>query len=659
MKYVLSAQFLFFIVCFSHAIAGQLDLRQLLPQTGQDIKKLISETKKLVSNGVEQIIGQRGPRTFDNTILPIDRISRHVIETGARLRCLVLVHPDAQIRRAARAGFAAIKPLLSGVIYTNRHLYRAVRSCVREDMSPERAYYYAELVKLFEQSGVHLPPKKQTSLRDISRRLTKRITMFEAAISRDVPTVPVAETELEGLDTDFVQALPRDTKKLCLLSIDKPTYQMVKKFCTVSATREKIWVAYHNRAYPANKRVLDRIVLLSDRLAQLLGFTSYTEYALATGIGQDSLEIFLGKLDIISREKYDHELSGLRKKTGYDGLIKPWDIGHLVKRADSLIGPRARIHEFFPAQQTIPKILSIFGQFLGLSFRPEPAQGLWHSDVEQLGVYDRGGLLRGHLLLDLYPRANKFSRSCKITLRFPMSDNPAGKPAVVAIIANFPHQLQLSDLRTFCHELGHAVQMFLELPAEMSPVVKTDFGETIARFFGEWMSESSILTSISGHYKTGKPIDAATIERLFRAERAWSGRSIQRKLGLSQLCLDCFGACRPTDLDQLVKDMYSTYRQGIGYDPRAHPLYSFGYLVKRKYGPAYGSYLQANVLACDLFAEIKRRGLTPKMGQLFVETVLSTSNTRDPKALIRDFLGREPNLEAFKERMGFYTDCAK
>ena len=60
----------------------------------------------------------------------------------------------------------------------------------------------------------------------------------------------------------------------------------------------------------------------------------------------------------------------------------------------------------------------------------------------------------------------------------------------------------------------------------------------------------------------------------------------------------------------------------------------------------------SQVFALDLFKEIKQHGLlNPTVGARYVEKVIGRGGSADPQELLRDFLGRDPNDEAFFESM--------
>ena len=72
------------------------------------------------------------------------------------------------------------------------------------------------------------------------------------------------------------------------------------------------------------------------------------------------------------------------------------------------------------------------------------------------------------------------------------------------------------------------------------------------------------------------------------------------------------------------------------------------------YGAKYYGYLWSRVFALDLFAKIKEHGLlNAEIGKQFADKVYGKGGSADPDELLKDFLGREPNQDAFFKDMGF------
>jgi thimet oligopeptidase len=78
---------------------------------------------------------------------------------------------------------------------------------------------------------------------------------------------------------------------------------------------------------------------------------------------------------------------------------------------------------------------------------------------------------------------------------------------------------------------------------------------------------------------------------------------------------------------------------------------SFGHL--KDYAAGYYSYMWARVYADDMYYQIKKAGLlNPEAGQKYLQEVLEKGATEDEALIVKNFLGREAQFDAFLRHNG-------
>ena len=82
-----------------------------------------------------------------------------------------------------------------------------------------------------------------------------------------------------------------------------------------------------------------------------------------------------------------------------------------------------------------------------------------------------------------------------------------------------------------------------------------------------------------------------------------------------------------------------------------HMQAAFGHLMG--YAAGYYSYLWALVYAQDMFSVFEKNGVMDvKTGLKYRDIILSNGGSRDELEMVREFLGREPNQDAFFRSIG-------
>ncbi|MFC1841664.1 M3 family metallopeptidase, partial [Candidatus Dependentiae bacterium] len=411
------------------------DIIKLFPNQAQEITHLVADALKEVQEKIDAIIAVKSEeRTFENTAKALDNVSALSNATilFSSLSALEMLSPQEDIRKAAHEGILEIQKFWVDTISNNVALYKALKEYAeniapKENLSEEQLYFIEETIKDYKRAGLDLPEEKQQEVKKLQKELGKLGLTFETNIAESNNKVAVSESQLEGLDKAFIDSLEKDSDGNYLLRVDYPTYFNIMDNCNVEETRKKLYLAFNNRAYPENVEILTSIIKKRDELAKLLGFASYAHLDLDDQMvhnpktAQDFLDSLYEKASRKEAKEFEQLTNDLPTSVTLteDKKIKAWDaryIKNLYKKKHFAIDEK-KIAEYFPTKETIDALLKIYEQFLQITFKISDMPNVWHQEVKLVEIYaKKDNELLGYLLLDLYPRDNKYGHACQMTI---------------------------------------------------------------------------------------------------------------------------------------------------------------------------------------------------------------------------------------------------
>lgn len=656
------------------------DVREVFPTSAHEIEAMAENYIKDAQRVIDAIIAiPNDKRTFSNTLKELDTLEAlsDLAIFGGIAEVIQYTHPDESMRNAAHDAMIKIQGFSVDAMANNVALYNAIKSYAEnqaktENLSAQERYYLEKTMEDFKRNGLDLPADKLDEVKKIKKELAALQLDFEANIAKDNSNIKVTRDELAGLSDEFINSLKKTEDGLFILGVDYPTFFNVMENCTVESTRKSLDHAFENRAYPVNHKILEQVIAKRNQMAQLLGYNSFADYDLGDQMVKtvDRAENFIfslmEKAQVKEKQEFEELLTDLPEGVTLtrDGKLKSWDAAYVknhFKKKHYNVDEQV-ISEYFPMEKTVKGLFDVYEKLLSLRLKEVPASGFWHEDVKLIEVYDANSNESfGYLLLDLYPRPNKFSHACHAgIIPSTYADNKI-VPGLSVVIANFPKStaqtpslLKRKDVSTFFHEFGHALHARLgrtHIAALSGTSVKRDFVELPSQMLEEWLNDKEILQKVSGHYKTGAPLSDDMIDKIIAVKNFGSGKFLQVQLFYSQLALDLFKEGSQKNIDQLFKDLYLQSNKSVAFDAENHMYASFGHLMG--YGAKYYGYMWSKVFALDLFDTIKKHGLlNPEIGQKYVHDVIGKGGSEDPNDLLKAFLGREPNQDAFLRDMG-------
>src|SRR5690606_7804300 len=534
--------------------------------------------------------------------------------------------------------------------------------------------------------GVSLPAEKKKQYMENAKRLSELQSRFSDNVldaTQSWSKLVTDEKEIDGLP-DVARAGAADKaseheKEGWLLTLDFPCYYAVMCHCTNVALREEMYRAHTTRASELgpdagkfdNSDIMNEILALRQKQAELLGFSSYADKSLATKMADNPQQVidFLMDLALRSKPQAQKELDELRAFAAENGVseLNPWDISFWSER---LREQRYDISEealrpWFPAEKVINGMFAIVEKLFAIRIRQRDGVAVWHADVRFYDVEDEHGEQIASFYLDMYARSGKrggaWMDDCLGRVRH--RDGSLQKP-VAYLTCNFappaggkPGLLTHDEVVTLFHEFGHGLHHMLTRQ-EVSGIsgingVAWDAVELPSQFMENWCWEQEGVALISGHYETGEPLPKDKLERLLAAKNFQSAMMMVRQIEFSIFDMRLHSQYTPEldigkVLDEVRRDV------AVIFPPDFNRFQnSFSHIFAGGYAAGYYSYKWAEVLSADAFSRFEEEGVfNPETGREFRDKILSQGGSREPMELFVDFRGREPSVEPLLRHSG-------
>ena len=538
----------------------------------------------------------------------------------------------------------------------------------------------------FRLSGVDLPEEKKAQYMANSKRLSELTSQFSdnaldatQAWSKHITD----ESELDGLpDSAKAGAADRakaDEKDGWLLTLDAPVFIAVMSHCKNAELRKEMYTAWTTKASDQgpqagqfdNAAIMDEILALRHKQAQLLGFANYAEESLATKMARDVNEVvqFLEDLARRAKPQAEQELAELKAFAAEQGAgdLSPWDIGFWSER---LREARYDISEeelrpWFPADTVINGMFSVVGKLFGIQFKQRTDVDTWHDDVRFYELVDDDGSVRAAFYLDMYARTGKrggaWMDDARIRRRQP--DGSLQTP-VAYLTCNFappaggkPGLLTHDEVVTLFHEFGHGLHHMLT-EQDVSGIsgingVAWDAVELPSQFLENWCWTEDGIALISGHYQTGEPLPKEKLEKMLAAKNFQGAMQMVRQIEFSLFDMRIHAEYQPgLNIYQVLNEVRE---QVAVIQPPAFNRFpnSFGHIFAGGYAAGYYSYKWAEVLSADAYSRFEEEGeFNEETGRAFRTEILAKGGSREPMELFKAFRGREPSVEPLLRHCG-------
>jgi len=636
--------------------------------TAEELKNWVSGRLAAHEAAIAGLLAVTGRRTPDNSLRLYDVAIEQLSLAGAQAGVLNSVAADKAVRDQAQDEAQRIAEA-GTTLSLNRDVYLALSAIDMEGASEPTKHYVERTLLSYRLAGVDKDDATRAHLHQLHEKATKLSLDFSRNIQEGAKTVVVhSADDLDGLPADYLARHTPNCDGHFVLSTDQPDMQPVMTFAKSDKLRERMFLAYNTRAYPENQQILLDLLATRQKIATLLGFSSWANLATADQMMGSAANVrsFIAKLEASSRtgaeREYGMVLSFAQKQQPDLKVMNAASRGYWYEqyRREAFAFDSQSVRPYFPYSQVEQGVLDTASKLFGVQFRKSTAPG-WDPDVSVFDVLDVDGETAvGRFYLDMHPREGKdkwFSAT-------PVVTGVRGRYLPEAgLICNFPRPevneagevtdaglMQYSDVVTYFHEFGHLMHAILGGQTEWAGLsgfaTEGDFIEVPSQMLEEFFRDVALLQSFARHHETGEVLPAELIQKMKLAGAFGRADWVRSQLYYTTLSLDLHDQDPAgIDLDRVTKSLYESLQPWQWIE--GNRMYaSFGHLMG--YSSNYYTYAFDKVIALDFFAQFDPSNLLGcAAAAKYRKSVIEQGGSRPGRQMVRDFLGRDEEFSAF------------
>lgn len=637
---------------------------------------------------VNAIIVNRARPDFENTIVALERaggllnrisgvfFNINECMTSDQLQQIYMeIIPDL----TAYGNDVSMNPLLFAKVKEVYDQRDDIALTTEQRMLLEKTY------KSFIRSGALLEGAAKEEYRKVSEELSMLTNQYQMNVLAEQNAFFLNITnkkDLAGLP-DYVIAAAREEAKArkqkgWTFTLQYPSFSPFMQYADNRDLREKMWRASafeaNNNNDKDNKEIARKIANLRLRMAQLLGYSSYAEYALEERMAQNPQTVnkFINDLFEASMpfaEKEMKEVQDYANAHGFVGQIQRWDFSYWSEKLknDKYAMDPNMFKPYFKLENVKKGVFDLADRLYNMEFRENKQIEKYHPDVTVYEVYDKAdGKLLAVLYMDFFPRESKRSGAWMTAFREQYIDeNGNDVRPLIQLVCNFtkptskePSLLTFDEVNTFLHEFGHCLHGIFASGTYQSisgTSVYRDFVELPSQIMENFATEKEFLDMFAVHYKTGEKIPQELIDKLIASQRYLAGYMSVRQLSFGMIDMAWHTITSPYTGDVIAMEKNAIAKTELmPVVENSVMTTSFGHIFAGGYAAGYYGYKWAEVLDADAFAAFKEKGIfNREVSTSFRKNILSQGGKKHPMELYKAFRGHEPTNEALLRRCGF------
>lgn len=654
----------------------------------KDVKEAVEKGMELGLEDIENIANNPEPPTFENTIVEMERSAKELTRVFTYYGILSSNMSSPEFREIQ----TELAPKLSeynSKISQNEKLFERIKAVYDASQTTPLEADQQRVVDLtyksFEMNGANLDAEKKKRYAKINKELSSLYTKFSNNVLHDEENYVtfLNEDQLGGLSESFVKSAAKiasDKGQEGKYAITN-TRSSIDPFLTYSTERElrkQVWTNYYSRGDNGdefdNKDLIAKILQLRKERVGLMGYDNYAEWRLQDRMAktpENAMNLMMAVWPAaIARVKEEvADMQAVANELGDKITIEPWDYRYYAEkvRQKKYDLDSEEVKQYLQLDKLTQALFYTADRLFNYKFTPVPEGSVpvFHEDVKVWDVTDKdSGKHIGLWYLDPFAREGKRSGAWATTYRSHTTYD--GEETVLASNnSNFvkpapgePVLVSWDDATTFFHEFGHALHFFssnVRYPTLNGGV--RDYTEFQSQLLERWLSTDEVINQFLVHYKTGKPIPAALVEKIKNAATFNQGFGTTEYLASALIDMKLHLA-DPENIDIAKFERETLNELGMPKElVMRHRTPHFGHVFSGEgYATAYYGYMWADVLTADAseaFRDAPGGFYDKELSEKLVKYLFAPRNSIDPAEAYRLFRGRDAKIEALMRDRGF------
>ncbi|MEI7293625.1 M3 family metallopeptidase [Paraburkholderia tropica] len=650
---------------------------------------------------VERAAQPMTPAQWSDVVEPVERVTEPLSRAWGVIGHLNAVADTPELRAVYGENLPRVTEFWSSV-GQNLALYEKYKAITNHNsfqlLTSERKKILDNALRDFRLSGAELPEEQKPRFAELQERqaaLSKAFSDHVLDATNAYAFYAKDEEELAGLPEDVIaaarEAAERDNQEGWKFTLHFPSYFPVLQYSENRAMRETMYRAYVTRAselgpvYGGGKPEWDNTAIVDEQLklraeeAKMLGYNNFAEVSLTPKMAESPAQVmsFLEDLATRARPHAEKDWEELREFAASEfGLtqLEPWDMAFAAERLRQkrYSFSENEVKQYFPEDFVLKGLFKVTETLFGVRIRDDSAP-VWNNDVRFFRVENTDGSLVAQFYLDLYAREGKRGGAWMDDARSRRKLEANGVQTPVAYLTcNFsapvggrPACFTHDEVITLFHEFGHGLHHMLTRVDELSVSgingVEWDAVELPSQFMENFCWEWDVLTEMTSHVETAKPLPRELFDKMLAAKNFQSGLGTLRQIVFSMFDMALhvdFDASKGKTVNELAREINERYHV-IPQAPFSRWPNTFSHIFAGGYAAGYYSYKWAEVLSADAYAAFEEAAQATKSSVLDAATgtryrkeILEVGGSRPAMESFKAFRGREPSIDALLRHNG-------